>query len=152
MKKITYGLLTVLLLPLTAYADKGEGQAFYEPTVLETVELEDGRMISRVSVSGFVTASDESNPLHMVNQRCSGTNILAAGQSEPTAYGYCEGIDRDGDMFFISWANGPDGNTWQLLGGTGRFAGISGGGTTETIFTWADGKYVINWEGTWTIE
>jgi hypothetical protein len=152
MKRIFYVVLIAVLLPLTAFAEKGEGQAFYEPTVLETTELADGRVISRVSVSGFVVASNPNSPFHMVNQRCSGTNIFAVGQSEPTAFGYCEGLDRNGDMFFISWANGPGGNTWQLLGGTGKFAGISGGGTTKTVFTWADGKYVINWDATWTIK
>jgi len=152
MKRIIYVLLTSVLLPLTAYADEGGGQAFYEPTVLETTQLADGRVVSRVSISGFVVASDPDSPFHMVNQRCSGTSILAAGESVPTAFGYCEGLDRNDNMFFISWANGPDGNTWKLLGGTGEFEGISGGGTTENIFDWADGKYVINWEGSWTIK
>lgn len=140
-----------MLLPLTAVADKGEGQAFYEPTVLGTVELADGSVISRVSSSGFVTSKDANNPFHMVNQVCTGTDVLAAGQSESIAYGYCEGLDRDGDMYFISWYNGPDKNTWQFLGGTGKFDGISGGGTTVNAFAWADGKYAINWKGTWTI-
>lgn len=152
MRKITYGLLSAMLLSPTAFADKGEGQAFYEPKVLETVALADGRVISRVSLSGFVIGSNAKNPFHMVNQHCSGTSILAAGQSEPTAYGYCEGLDRDGDAFFMSWSTGPGGNTWQLLGGTGKFDGISGGGTSDTTHTWTDGKYVIDWDGTWTMK
>lgn len=152
MKRVVFGLLTVLFLSPSAFAAEGQGQAFYEPEVLDTVKLSDGSVISRVSLSGFVNASDGNNPFHMVNQYCSGTSILAPGQSEPTAYGYCEGIDRDGDAFFISWANKPEGNTWQLLGGTGKFDGMSGGGTTKTKYTWADGKYVIDWQGTWTMK
>ena len=152
MKRMVYGFLAVLLLSPAAFADKGHGQGFYEPKVLNTVNLADGSVISRVSVSGFVVASDAKSPFHMVNQHCSGTNILAPGQSVPTAYGYCEGLDRDGDVFFISWANGPGGDTWQLLGGTGKFDGISGGGTTKTTYAWADGKYVIDWEGTWKMK
>jgi hypothetical protein len=145
-------LFAALLLAPAAFADKGEGQAFYEPTLLETVELADGRVLSRVKVSGFVIGSNEKNPFHMVNQHCSGTSILTTGQSEPTAYGYCEGVDRDGDVFFMAWTTGPAGNTWQLLGGTGKFDGISGGGTSATTQAWTDGKYVIDWDGSWKMK
>lgn len=152
MKRIAYGFLATLLFSPTTFADDGQGQALYEPKVLETVNLEDGTVITRTSTSGFVISSDAENPFDMVNQHCSGTNVLAPGQSEPTAYGYCEGLDNDGDVFFISWATGPEGNTWRLLGGTGKFDGISGGGTSEVTNTWADGKYVIDWQGTWTMK
>ena len=152
MKKMMCGSLLALLLPLVAFADKGEGQSLYTPEVLSTFQLEDGTTVSRVSSSGFIISKDKDSPFHMVNQFCSGTNVVAAGESEPEAYGYCEGLDRDGDMYFLSWYNSPDKNTWRLLGGTGKFDGISGGGTTAGVFTWADGKFVIDWEGTWTMK
>lgn len=152
MKRIFYGsLLAILLLP-AAFADEGKGQSLYAPTVLSTVELANGTTISRVSSSGFVISRDEDSPFHMVNQECTGTYVVAAGESEPEAYGYCEGLDRDGDMYFLSWYNSADSNTWQLLGGTGKFDGISGGGTTSSAFTWADGKFVINWDASWTMK
>ena len=148
MKNIAYGALAALVLSPAAFADSGKGQAFYEPTVRESVELADGRVLSRVSVSGFVIGSTMDNPFHMVNQHCSGTEITTAGEAMPTSFGSCEGMDRDGDIFFISYS-GP---TWQILGGTGKFDGLTGGGTTAITHAWPDGKYVIDWEGTWKMK
>lgn len=48
--------------------------------------------------------------------------------------------------------NGPDGNTWGFTGGTGKYEGITGGGTTTTLAQMADGRTAITWDGTWTMK
>lgn len=47
--------------------------------------------------------------------------------------GYCVFVDAAGDKAFGTDASGPHGYTWQFLGGTGKFAGIAGGGTIERL-------------------
>lgn len=43
-----------------------------------------------------------------------------------------------------------NGRFWaaQVLGGTGTFSGMKGGGTTKKLHTWPDGSFLISWEGT----
>ena len=42
--------------------------------------------------------------------------------------------------------------TWGFLGGTGKFAGVTGGGATAVIGGTPDGRVVVRWQGSWTIQ
>jgi hypothetical protein len=38
------------------------------------------------------------------------------------------------------------------MGGTGKYEGITGGGTTTPLAQMADGRTAITWDGHWTMK
>ena len=99
---------------------------------------------------GVILAEDPGNPLHMAAQDCIGGAIFAPDGTENGA-GYCDIIDPEGNVAFLWYRNDGTNRTWGFLGGTGRFEGVAGGGTTAVLGGTADGRVVIRWEGKWTM-
>ncbi len=146
-------LLSLVLLSSAQAAEvKGNGSVTYVPVASESSQLPNGSTVQRTHLKGIVLADDASVPLHLASQDCSGTTVVAADGSPPVANGYCDGLDQDGDVWWLWWHNGSDGNTWGFIGGTGKFAGIEGGGTTTLEVEWPDGRFTILWEGTWQMQ
>ncbi|KPK62595.1 MAG: hypothetical protein AMS21_07385 [Gemmatimonas sp. SG8_38_2] len=135
-----------------AQSMSGGGLALYVPQAAESYQLPDGRTVQPLNLVGFVTANDPENPLHMMNQNCAGTTIVAPEGETMDGHGHCVGIDSEGDVAWLWWSSAEVGNTWGFLGGTGKFEGIEGGGTTAPGPIWPDGKYIITWEGTWEMK
>ena len=143
---IVFGLLAA---PAEAGEEKGSGTATYAPAAVETVQLANGSSVQRSHIKGIVLASDPSNSLHLASQDCFGTTLIAA-DGTAIGNGYCDAVDADGDRWWLSWHNGPDGNTWEFTGGTGKYEGIKGGGSTKSLAQMADGRSAITWNGSWT--
>lgn len=147
-------LLCVVAAPAAARKVTGEGHATYAQTGSEEYALPDGRSTQRAKLSGFVMATDPNNPLHNNHQTCTGTTIVAADGTATVGNGYCDAVDADGDVWWLwwtaDWSNAT--GTWGFLGGTGKFAGVEGGGTTTVTTQWPDGSLTINWKGTWEMK
>ena len=62
---------------------------------------------------------------------CVGTFEILGSASK--SQGYCLYQDRAGDRIYGTDNRTPAGYTWELLGGTGKYAGITGRGTTEIL-------------------
>ena len=54
----------------------------------------------------------------------------------------------DGALYHVSYFNTPEQGRYRFTGGTGKFAGVEGGGTTEFITAGPDGRLTIRYEGT----
>jgi len=55
--------------------------------------------------------------------------------------GYCTIIEDNGDILWVSFLGTPaDGIGWSVMGGTGQWAGATGGGTSEQVSQRADGE------------
>lgn len=149
-------LLGGLVVTATAAAQSpqrtGSGTATYVPATLETIDLPDGSKLQRSHLKGVVIAADATVPFHMSPQDCVGSNRISATGQVLGGSGYCDGMDRDGHVWWIWWKNAPSGNTWGFMGGTGKYDGIEGGGTTEPQYQGADGRLVINWTGRWRMK
>lgn len=80
---------------------------------------------------GFDMA-DTSNPLHGAAGPCFGSLEIAAGRI--SGGGLCRLTDTAGEHAVIRWqserldAEGQNHGVWMVLGGTGKWAGASGGG------------------------
>ena len=62
--------------------------------------------------------------------------------------GYCTIVNPDGDILWVWFQNGgggQSGGTWGVIGGTGSYAGASGGGTSSAPTSMSpDGRSWIN--------
>ena len=146
--------VALLVTAQTAWAQttSGQGTVTYIQHSSEEVNLAGGTTLMRAHLKGVVLADDPSVPFHMSPQDCIGANILGRDGLPLAGYGHCEGVDQAGHAWFIWYHNSPDGNTWGFMGGTGKYEGIEGGGTTQDNPPSPDGRLVISWEGTWTMK
>jgi hypothetical protein len=117
----------------------------------ESQKLDDGRTILHVHDKGIVEANDSKSPLHLTSRDCSGTLILDAKGNFVDGAGHCVNFDKSGDGYWNTWTSTPDHNIWSVYHGTGKFEGMSGGGTSKSIANLPD-RYAITYEGTLTMK
>lgn len=144
-------MIGVLAAPATAGEETGSGTVTYAPAEVDTMQMADGSMVQRSHVMGIVLANDPSNSIHLASQDCFGTTVITA-DGTANGNGYCDAVDADGDRWWIWWHQGPDSDTWGFMGGTGKYMGIKGGGTSTPLVQMADGRSAIVWNGTWTMK
>jgi len=65
------------------------------------------------------------------------------GKSEQAA-GSWDAIDKDGDIWWLWWSDSAAGNPWGVISGTGKYEGMTGGGTTVTDVQLPDGSVIFN--------
>jgi hypothetical protein len=134
-----------------AQAMEGGGYVVYVPSHDQATELPDGRLRTSNALKGVVIADDAENPFHLMSQDCAGTGLATADGMPIRTAGYCAGRDDDGNMWWLSYWNDAEGGTWTILGGTGTFEGMEGGGTTRVEALDPDGRFTIRWQGSWTM-
>jgi hypothetical protein len=132
------------IVSVQAAAGDWTGKAYYGPISAETLKLSDGRTLTRTVVAGYVYGDSAGNPFDMLQQTCSSTTLVASNGEEMEQFGHCDALDSKQDLFVISFHN----DDWRIESGTGKFAGMKGGGKTKVIQTWPDGGYLISWAGT----
>lgn len=131
-----------------SYTTKG-GNALTQD-VLSTVDLPDGNMLVHATSSGFSWTDNDDVVGGNGSLECSGFSTVSPEGDQLDGSGSCVGLDEDGDIWRIWWS-GAMGGEFGFTGGTGKYAGINGGGTWTTKVRYPDGKVMNDWEGTWTI-
>ncbi|WP_342109193.1 hypothetical protein [Methylobacterium sp. SI9] len=131
------GLL--LLGSATAGADdmprQGDFRITYTSTVVgapKPVTIGENRVAS-ASIN-LMTAVNESGGklLHNMAGRCTSAPVIDNGAKTLENHGYCDYVDADGDHVFEKWdyprqpLAAVNEGTGQWIGGTGKFAGLSG--------------------------
>jgi hypothetical protein len=79
-------------------------------------------------------SADARDPFHGSTQRCVGT--LANFDGAVTAKGWCKQIHpQSGDWLVLDWVNSgkPGSGTYTVRHGTGKWKGVTGGGTYESL-------------------
>jgi hypothetical protein len=145
---------SLMLFTGTAQADnhKETGTVIWVQTSSESAELPSGLTAKRMINGGISLADDPESVFHNAKQISAGTDIYDEDGEWVGSYGYGEIRDSDGDLAFYSYSNTPDTDAvWTLLGGTGKFEGISGGGKSEPTHM-ADGRQVHKWKGSWKLK
>ncbi len=145
------GLSIVPNLTLVAQSGSGSGHVSYHQLFSTESQGKDGSVVQQSMTRGTVVGNEADNPFHLTTQTCSGTNILSSKGQPIESCGSCDGVDADGDIWWLTYHNGTDGsNTWKIIGGTGKYKKMTGGGTTTPMAASADGKMLtISFEGTW---
>ncbi len=130
----------------TAYATHYAGRA------VGTEYLGDGASESLVELTGVSrNAVGQGQPaFDAMNAHCLMLSAIIGGK--PRRYGACTQTDHDGDRAFTSF----DGAAFKLIGGTGKYKGISGSGscsvTPEPSLEPGRYGYVMENDMSWTTQ
>lgn len=150
---LTAGLCLTLFTG-TANADKHKetGTTIWVETSSEGTELANGHTVKRTTNEGISLSDDPKSVFHNAKQISSGSDIYDAAGELLGSYGYGEIRVSDGDLAFYSYSNSPETDAvWTIIGGTGKFAGITGGGTSEAVHM-GEGRQVHRWKGSWKLK
>jgi len=104
------------------------GEHVYVPTIQEEKKLPDGATVLELTAKGVLTTDDKAGPFNNNQTRCAGTIVISPDGKTVVARGYCSDVAPTGDYWWSPWRNLPAEKGFQFIGGTGRFAGITGGG------------------------
>lgn len=103
-------------------------------------ELEKDHIFWVGEFSGTVFNDSGSGFMHMASMVCPGSNDIHLDGQQGRADGYCVMTDKDGDKLYSVWScKGPfpgpcDGDN-KYTGGTGKYAGITGGNRFQGVTT-----------------
>lgn len=130
----------MILCALSSATHAGQKLSFegvqYASGRFESVQLESGHTYSLVREWRSIHVSkDPSNPTHLTRVECTGF-IDARSDGTFAADGYCNHWDSDGDHWVGHWWNGsklPVGR-FDVVAGTGKYAGATGGGSSDCKF------------------
>jgi hypothetical protein len=131
-------VLSFAAVPAQAAVIKISGKVPLTVVYHDETKLPDGSVVSRDYLKGTIEAGDSSATFDGALQDCFGAIVFAPGGEDIVeGHGYCDAVDEDGDVWWLSWTSDESGQSrWTITGGTGKYAGIEG--TGETIFTMED--------------
>lgn len=132
--KMTASLL--LALGTCVLAGAASGQTFPKSGTLtwhtgwrsvgEVQEVAKGRVQGHGSVVGTTFNDNGAGPLHLGAAEC--VYVFAASDGAGPVKGYCAFGDADGDRIFTDFTGEGTSGTNVIVGGTGKYAGITGRG------------------------
>ena len=105
---------------------KGSGTVTYMVTQITRIPLAGGKVLTESHYKGVVLAADAADPFNLSSQDCSGAEVDSSDRT------LSEGDDR----------------RWSVVSGIGKYAGMTGSGTTKLLTVTADGRATISWSGT----
>jgi hypothetical protein len=121
----------------------------YTGRVISTEYLGDGASESLVEMTGVSRNTVGQSAFDGMHAHCLMLSAIIGGK--PSISGACTETDRDGDHVFTSF----DGAAYKLIGGTGKYKGISGSAlysiTPEPSLDQGRNGYVMKHDVTWTI-
>ena len=116
--------------------------------VISSLPLKNGQSATRVSYHVGVVTDAQEGLFHGGTQQCLATIIQNTDGSTVEGHGACDGIDPDGDVWWLSFTmEGDDPISWTITWGTGKYDGLSMSGVTSFVAQHADGMFVGRWEG-----
>ena len=163
MKRIKTSIIFVtvgLLMGTTAIAGttvSTTGHGYGATTSSKATPLADGStLINRTTHEVWIQGPSEANFPAEVIADCSSAMLLSA-EGAPLAFsGVCSGTDIDGDTFIAAnHSMTPDFSDcqWSMYGGTGKYAGVTGGGVCipggPTTSDGSNSKF--SWKGEWIL-
>jgi hypothetical protein len=142
------GLLFSLPFTSSVFAADTSGFTSGTTKVLSTIPLKNGHTATRVHhLVGIVTDAQEGM-FHGGTQQCLTTIISDADGSMVEGHGACDGIDPDGDIWWITIDLAPNAPIhWTITAGTGKYKGLAMSGVNNAVAEHADGVTIGRFEG-----
>lgn len=139
MKRICFpaaaAAFVLLASPVLSETVSANGTGYGKTTATPMPLSETLVMVHATSMYDRFETEDPNNPFASATGPCFGAILIDKGAV--SGEGLCHYTDGDGDMAAVTWvANGmsAEGRTqgeWSVLGGTGKWASITGGGTFD---------------------
>jgi hypothetical protein len=135
--------LSTKLLLATAVAILGAGSAHAQDVIdsvwcragtVTVLAQEEKTIVWALDHRGVAQASDPKSPGNGATQRCVG--VVASIDGKSSGNGWCKIVDpQSGHWYMLDWASSdkPGHGTWNLRYGSGKFKGVTGGGTYEPM-------------------
>jgi hypothetical protein len=132
---LALSLALTMALPVQAAETEISGEIQFKVASHDATKLADGGVVSRDHLKGTITDSDNASPLNGASHDCFGSILYAPdGEQIVAGHGTCDAIDKDGEAWWLtSTTEASGGSTWTMIGGTGKYEGLSGSG--KTTFT-----------------
>ncbi len=128
-------IAAALLLAAAGTANAGERieSSGYDACIIDVwdeLALDEGHSLALYKGRCVTFLDDPSAAGHMSTGECAGTYEFMPDESW-NGSGYCTWTYRDGDTLFLKFWEGSDMEVsrYDWVGGTGRYAGATGGGT-----------------------
>ena len=142
MRRIATAVLAATLglgSPLDAVAAQVEklpasGKARFQVSYVQwaparEITLGDAAGIGTIEMAGITRNTDGKPWFDRMTERCAGQYYWGDHNQTPGT-GTCLYVDADGDQVMVNWKiTAPYDGTKQIVGGTGKYAGITGQGT-----------------------
>lgn len=110
---------------------KARFQVSYVQWASHDVEMADRAGFGSMEFGGITRNMDGKGWFDRMAEYCTGQYYWGSGNTQP-GNGSCLYVDADGDQIMVNWSStAPYDGTKQIVGGTGKYAGITGQGTFD---------------------
>ena len=124
------------------------GHSIGTQEVISSLPLNNGQTATRIAYHVGVVTDAQEGLFHGGTQQCLAAVVQNADGSTVEGHGACDGIDPDGDVWWISFTMEGDAPiSWTIAGGTGKYEGLAMSGVTDFLVQHADGIFVGRFEG-----
>jgi hypothetical protein len=139
MKLTRIELLTVAVLMLSYGAVNAETVTFKGRSNTQSTQLQlplaNGSTVVTAAATGFAAMmSDKGEHPILFAMKCTGMGMLGADAPQDIDF-YCSFMENETDGFDMHGSEKPDGSKATIIGGSGRWAGATGGGTFKRTQT-----------------
>lgn len=136
---------------MPAIADTGSGVGGGMNIANTTLKLPNGQILYHGTDKGHIHGA--GTPFDNVAMQCQVAWIMEADFSAGNGHGTCSGINTAGDVLMWSYSGDFAGGTYRVLGGTGAYATLKGGGTYTGGDPFPDFdrfSWTFTWDSEWT--
>ena len=134
---ITSALVCILFAPTTGEAAELAKSGSYDITncyagTSNAIVHSKAHIALGYTITGTTLAKEPGGPFDKSSWQCVG--VVRILQGTATGDGMCEWVDADGDKALGRYTRtGNPGGDWTFINGTGKYAGITGGGTSKLL-------------------
>jgi len=133
--------------PAGAAEVKGAGTGTYTIRAIASHKLASGRKLRQSHLKGVLVAADPAHPFNLSTQDCNDVALIDIDGTVLKDYGVCAAVDKAGDVWWLKFEGKAGVGTWQVIGGIGKYEGMTGGGTTQDLLATPDGRLTLAWTG-----
>lgn len=130
--KLLLGTAVALLGAGAAQAQQALDFVHCRAGTVSVLAQEEKTIFYAIDHRGVAQASDPKSPFHGLTQRCIG--VIASIDGKSSGNGWCKNVDpQSGHWYVVDWTSSdkPGHGTWNFRYGSGKFKGVTGGGTYE---------------------
>jgi hypothetical protein len=133
MTALLAGALSTALIGI-AYADEMVDHITCRAGTMTVLAKADDMIVWQLDHRGVNYSPDANNVFNGTTQRCIG--VVASIGGKASGNGWCRNVNpKTGEWTVVDWQSDgkPGHGTWHFRYGSGKYKGISGGGTYEPV-------------------